>query len=1147
MENRIVKILSLVLIVSLCAVAIALVGPGNAAFQEKMEMDTLEHTAGGEDGGTDSYSSEILLMNDPRHIDGTAYSITILPQIETYGQTTGEERSDTAGRPMETEDQTMDMENADAAGQPMEAQGQGKDKSSALAVKIAFVLLMTAMMLAVVLIYNKSKNISMKNKKTIGFLLVSIMVISMFAVVPLGEGGDSTNEEIMYTDDTADITESTAVLRGEISNVETVGDVDVSFEWGLEPGSPYAHETDTSTMSSSGSVEFTIDGLAPKTTYYYRMKAVSEDEIYYGRENSFTTPLENQVFYVHQAAPSGGDGSSWENAFTNIEDAFEAADSTDEILVALSEERGDSSLALRLNKSESGEVLVKDIIDVGPSQILEGSGTIDSDVVISGTHSPGHSPGIDIINGDYTVTGTLQIEIGGVNPGPGAPNPTDPDYDKGYDQVQVTGNVQLGGTLEVVLINDFVPVAGQTFDFILLTGTGTSISEKFADATGLYGFGDGNLYFEIVEKNDRMQLEVKEIPGGSDITIDVEATSIDEDINLGMTFSAYFSDSVGVTISNGKIAIHDYFYLSGSFSLDLDPQETVKLKSTPSEQVNVRYITIGVKIDHAFAGANGPYWTEDTDGDGVMDEDETNPEAVGLSLTDVELGLALFQADTTNPNDKRAWIGLKGHASSVEFVGVENLTIEGSVAVDINTGCGTKDNIENKRVVDFPESFTPDGLEVNTGDGTPVLLDFDSEYLKVEGALTLNIFGFFYIDGTFAFEKGPVVKVDVATGLPANLGDQFQTLFDALAELIYFGAELVYDNLPEFIKTWLSNNGYDKNNFEDGVEKWKEDNLYIDSNLSMIHNVKATITQIGVSNARLFIGDRGPYWTDVNGDGEVNWLLPDGTILTDDMYFPDPDDYVDVVTYTDPVTGEETDYGDIDKDNIKDANETAELSTESTGLWVEEVDMGFVTMTPKPNQIPLPSGEDPPTFYALKAETGNIAMVGMGEYFELSAEKTTVTVNDGDPWPFGLGPPVVDFTSSFPAEEAGQDPDNDGKTGEPEGFEILTGGEPMYIDWDGNQRIGATATGATLKIYKILHLTGNVGFEMGPALRVNVSTNFPADLWNLIGGTFFETALEDLQAALGLGDDLSTFENVDVTSLQVGGSNLNAFLGWNAP
>jgi len=66
-------------------------------------------------------------------------------------------------------------------------------------------------------------------------------------------------------------------------------------------------------------------------------------------------------------------------------------------------------------------------------QRLQGAGTILGNLRIDrfGTHDLGNSPGVQSIQGDYTMDGLLEIEINGAAPGDGM---------TGYDQVLVNGN-----------------------------------------------------------------------------------------------------------------------------------------------------------------------------------------------------------------------------------------------------------------------------------------------------------------------------------------------------------------------------------------------------------------------------------------------------------------------------------------------------------------------------------------------------------------------------------------------------------------------------------------------------------------------------------------------------------------------------------
>lgn len=97
---------------------------------------------------------------------------------------------------------------------------------------------------------------------------------------------------------------------------------------------------------------------------------------------------------------------------------------------------------------------------------LNGRGRVSGNVLnTGGTISPGSSPGLLEIEGDYVQSGDgiLYIELGGDNPSL-------------FDQLQVFGNVTLGGTLFVTALDGYVPSMGQTFDCI----TGDTITGSFS-------------------------------------------------------------------------------------------------------------------------------------------------------------------------------------------------------------------------------------------------------------------------------------------------------------------------------------------------------------------------------------------------------------------------------------------------------------------------------------------------------------------------------------------------------------------------------------------------------------------------------------------------------------------------------------------
>ena len=83
-----------------------------------------------------------------------------------------------------------------------------------------------------------------------------------------------------------------------------------------------------------------------------------------------------------------------------------------------------------------------------------------------------NSPGLLTISGAYTQasTGTLNIELGGTTAG------------STYDKISVTGAATLAGTLNLDLVNDFIPTVGQTFNILTYgSKSGTFSSITYSD------------------------------------------------------------------------------------------------------------------------------------------------------------------------------------------------------------------------------------------------------------------------------------------------------------------------------------------------------------------------------------------------------------------------------------------------------------------------------------------------------------------------------------------------------------------------------------------------------------------------------------------------------------------------------------------
>lgn len=144
--------------------------------------------------------------------------------------------------------------------------------------------------------------------------------------------------------------------------------------------------------------------------------------------------------------------------------------------------------SLTVDGSVTGNVV--NVLNLGK---ITGSGTINGQLINSGTVAPGNSQGALTDQGNYrqnsvgtvalgNLTGTLtvqgdytqnsdglmRIEIGGTDAG------------TSYDQLQVNGAAAIAGNLDVWLVNGFTPAVGQTFRIV----SANSFSGGFASIAG---------------------------------------------------------------------------------------------------------------------------------------------------------------------------------------------------------------------------------------------------------------------------------------------------------------------------------------------------------------------------------------------------------------------------------------------------------------------------------------------------------------------------------------------------------------------------------------------------------------------------------------------------------------------------------------
>jgi len=115
-------------------------------------------------------------------------------------------------------------------------------------------------------------------------------------------------------------------------------------------------------------------------------------------------------------------------------------------------------------------------LNINSGGLLQGTGNITSNVNVmsGGTLTPGASPGLLTITGNYTQSpgAILNVELGGTNQG------------VDYDWLNVLGTATLDGALNTSLFGGFTPTAGDLFDVI----SAAAIAGDFATINQPAGF-----------------------------------------------------------------------------------------------------------------------------------------------------------------------------------------------------------------------------------------------------------------------------------------------------------------------------------------------------------------------------------------------------------------------------------------------------------------------------------------------------------------------------------------------------------------------------------------------------------------------------------------------------------------------------------
>lgn len=177
---------------------------------------------------------------------------------------------------------------------------------------------------------------------------------------------------------------------------------------------------------------------------------------------------------------------------------------------------------------------------------VKGVGTLDN-VVITGTDAPGFSPAT-VNRGSVIYDGTLEIELGGDSPG---------QFDQ-LNHILGAGIAELGGELDILLINGFEPSEGDQFEFLTATGGVTGMF----DSVELPTLDAGLLWDLDYNTNEVLLSVIAANPADFDLDGDVDGDDLndptlgwqaryDTDLNGGdfLTWQREFGSGVSTLVA----------------------------------------------------------------------------------------------------------------------------------------------------------------------------------------------------------------------------------------------------------------------------------------------------------------------------------------------------------------------------------------------------------------------------------------------------------------------------------------------------------------------------------------------------------------------------------------------------------------------
>jgi hypothetical protein len=217
----------------------------------------------------------------------------------------------------------------------------------------------------------------------------------------------------------------------------------------------------------------------------------------------------------------------------------------------------------------------------------------------------------------------------------------------------------------------------------------------------------------------------------------------------GVTQTIALAQDVSRIGGSVELAIRDTVSLAGSIEVE---KTSGTLTLSNNATVATDMIKIGGSGLSGFIGANGP---------------ASNPAAAGFSLSGVEFGLLVASPeDSASGADLRTWVAARATASSATIHGDAVTGSATNVAIAFNTADGTLGGT----AATIAAKLSTSPVNVTTGDGSPVTLDFADETYQITATVALKIAEYATLSGavgitqsiqTLALSDGTTVEAEV--------------------------------------------------------------------------------------------------------------------------------------------------------------------------------------------------------------------------------------------------------------------------------------------------------------------------------------------------------------------------------------------------